>query len=137
VIRVTEENARWDRALAPPAGFFKILGVVRDRFLISQQTHSGRRARRSLGARWDFRIAEALAERLFGQVGEREAFLNEMLCRAHRFVSDPLRWRQISAVAARLDQGRELNGRQVGEIMEEIAALCESGESDVWKQRRS
>jgi hypothetical protein len=60
-----------------------------------------------------------------------------MLRRAHRFVSDPLRWRQIRAVAARLDQGRELNRRQVGEIMEEIAALCESSESDVWKQRRS
>jgi hypothetical protein len=89
--------------------------------------HSGRTASVTPGARWDFRVAEVLAERLFADAGEREAFLNEMLCRAHRFVSEPLRWRQISAVAARLDQLRELDRRQVGQIMDEIAAAGESG----------
>jgi hypothetical protein len=88
--------------------------------------HSGRKAGRSPGASWDFRIAEELAERLFAHLGEREAFLNEMRCWAHQFVSEPLRWRQISAVATRLDQLRELDRRQVAQIMDEIAAAGDS-----------
>ena len=89
--------------------------------------YGGRNAVRSPGANWDFRVAEALAERLFTHPGERDSFLNEMRCRAHRFVSEPLRWRQISAVATRLDQLRELDRRHVGQIMDEIAAAGEPG----------
>jgi hypothetical protein len=89
--------------------------------------HSGRNAGRSPEADWDFRVAEDLAERLFDHPGEREAFLNEMRCRAHRFVSKPPRWRQISAVATRLDQLREMDQRQVARIMDEIAAAGDSG----------
>ena len=88
---------------------------------------SGRDASLTPGANWDFQVAEALAKRLFGDPGEREAFLNEMWHRAHRFVSEPLRWRQISAVAARLDQLRKLDRRQVVQIMDEIAAAGEPG----------
>jgi hypothetical protein len=89
--------------------------------------HSGRKAGSSPEARWDFRVAEALAERLFPRPGERAVFLYEMGCRAHRFISEPLRWRQISAVASRLGQLRELDRRQVGQIMDEIAAAGEPG----------
>jgi hypothetical protein len=38
--------------------------------------HGGRNAGRSPGANWDFRVAEALAERLFAHPGERDAFLH-------------------------------------------------------------
>jgi hypothetical protein len=47
--------------------------------------------------------------------------------RARRFVSESLRWRQISAVATRLDQVRELDRRQVGQSMDETAAADEPG----------
>jgi hypothetical protein len=89
--------------------------------------HSGRDANLTPGGNSDLRVAEAMAERLIGDPGEREAFLNEMLFRAHRFVSEPLRWRQISAVAARLAQVRELDRKQVGQIMDEVAAAAEPG----------
>ncbi len=89
--------------------------------------HSGRIAGSSSEAMWDFRVAEALAERLFPHPDERRAFLKEMRCRTHRFISEPLRWRQISAVATRLGQVRELDRQQVEQIMDEVAAAGEPG----------
>jgi hypothetical protein len=89
--------------------------------------HGGRKAGSSPGAKWDFRVAAALAERLFDRPGERAVFLYEMQCRTHRFIREPLRWRQISAVATRLGQLRELDRRQVGQIMDEVAAAGEPG----------
>lgn len=92
--------------------------------------HGGRNAGRTRGALWDFRVGEELAKLLFVDPGECDDFLKEMRSRAQRFVSDPLRWRQISAVATRLDQLRELDQRQVGQIMDEIAAAGDSGGAD-------
>jgi hypothetical protein len=82
---------------------------------------------RSLGARWDFRVATALTERLVAQPGQCDAFLEEMQRRANRFISEPLRWRQIAAVAARLGQVRVLDRQQVEQIMAEAAAAGEPG----------
>ena len=89
--------------------------------------HSGRIGVSSPEANRDFRVADALAERLFTQPRERGAFLNEMRCRAYRFISEPLRWRQISAVATQLVKLRELDRRQVVQIMDETAAADEPG----------
>jgi len=81
------------------------------------------------GARWDFHHAEALAECLFAQPGERKAFFKEMQWRAQSFVQDPLRWRQISAVASHLARLGELNRPQLEQIMAEIAAAGDPSES--------
>jgi len=78
--------------------------------------------RNSHGAKWDFRRAEDLAKRLYAHPGERNAFLERMQGRTQLFVAEPLRWRQISAVATRLVQLHELDERQVAQIMDEIAA---------------
>jgi hypothetical protein len=89
--------------------------------------HGGRNASHSPGAIWDFQIAETLAEWLVPHPGECDALLAEMRGRTHRFVSEPLRSRQISAVATRLGQLGELDRRQVEQIMEEVAAAGEPG----------
>ena len=79
------------------------------------------------GAMVDFRAAATLAERLFACPGECEAFFREM--RAGRTASSAsrVRWRQISAVATQLGRLRTLDQRQVGRIMDEIAAAGEPG----------
>jgi hypothetical protein len=59
-------------------------------------------------------------------IREINVSVNELWRRANRFVSEPLRWRQISAVAARLDQLPELDRRQVGQIKDQIAAAGDS-----------
>jgi hypothetical protein len=63
-----------------------------------------------------------LAAWLFDHIGEREEFLERMRIRAHDFVADPLRWRQISAVATELNRLHELDGRQVQQIMDEVVS---------------
>ena len=76
---------------------------------------------RNPGATWDWDCAEALAEPLFEDLLARETFLQDMKRRAERFVTEPLRRRQICAVAASLGGLRELDGRQVARIMDEAA----------------
>jgi uncharacterized protein (TIGR02996 family) len=89
--------------------------------------HGGREPDfRSPEAGGDFLVAAALAERLCAGPGERDAFLEEMKRRVSRFVREPLRWRQIAAVATRLGRLGELNRDQVGQIMDEIAGEDES-----------
>jgi hypothetical protein len=82
----------------------------------------------SAGALWDFRRAAELAERLFARPGEQAAYLEEMRRRARDFVGDPVRWGQIAAVAMQLGRDGELDGEQVGRIMEEIAAAAGRGD---------
>jgi hypothetical protein len=110
-----------DRRLAEGWILLALAGEFADAY------YNGRNAGRSSGAGWDFRAADDLAERLYARPSERAVFLFEMQGRVHRFVSDPLRWRQISAVAARLGELRELDRRQVGQIMDEIAAAGDLG----------
>jgi len=75
----------------------------------------------SHGASADFEIAAAVAERLFAHPRDSDAFLNKMFIRAQVFISEPLRWRQISAVAVQLDRLRVLDQQQVGQIMADVA----------------
>ena len=105
-----------DRRIAEGWIIVALAGEFADAF------QSGRIAGSSSEAMWDFRVAEALAERLFENAGHRSAFLNQMRCRTHYFVSDPMRWSQITAVALRLSQLRVLDRQQVEQIMNEIAA---------------
>jgi hypothetical protein len=48
--------------------------------------------------------------------------------RASAFVGDPVRWRQIEAVAAQLGRDGELDGDQVGRIMEGVADADAGGD---------
>jgi hypothetical protein len=77
---------------------------------------------RSPGAILDLHHAKALADRLCAHLGEREGFFEEMKRRTRQFVREPLRWRQISAVARLLTQLGGLNRAQLVQIMDEIAA---------------
>jgi hypothetical protein len=70
-------------------------------------------------------LASCLVEPL-----QRDALLQEAERRAREFVKDPLRKRQISAVAARLVHLKELDGQQVRQIMDEIAAAGDPRELD-------
>jgi len=79
--------------------------------------------RNSPGAKRDFERAEEVAIWLFDHVDERSGFLERMHYRARAFVTDPLRWRQISAVAVQLGRQSELDRQQVEKIMDEIAAV--------------
>jgi len=79
--------------------------------------------RNSPGAKWDLEHAEELASWLFDDVGERSRFLERMHERAQTFVTDPLRWCQISAVAMKLVRYLELDGQQVEKILDECIAL--------------
>ena len=78
-------------------------------------------------ARWDFRHARDLVERLFDHPEDRDAFFEAMQRRAHEFVSEPVRWSQISAVATQLCWRRQLDGQEVRDIMDVIAALAAFG----------
>lgn len=80
----------------------------------------------SHGASADLEIAAAVAERLFAHPRDSDAFLQEMFSRAQRFVSEPLRWRQISAVAVQLARLGVLDRRQVAQIMDDVALAGES-----------
>jgi hypothetical protein len=84
----------------------------------------------SHGASSDFGVAAAVAERLFVHPRESDAFLKEMCSRAHLFVSEPLRWRQISAVATQLVRLHVLDWRQVGTIMDDVATVGETAGTD-------
>jgi hypothetical protein len=68
----------------------------------------------------DYAVATELAGRLFAAEMDRVRFLAEMDRRTRAFVADPVRRRQIEAVAARLDRAGELNGDQVKRIMAEV-----------------
>ncbi len=87
--------------------------------------------RTSPGAMWDFERAEELAAWLLDHAGERRAFLERMHGRARIFVSDPLRWCQISAVAMQLGRHLEMDGPQVEKIMEEITTSGNLGGASV------
>jgi len=76
---------------------------------------------RRRGDRWDLRHVLKLARRLAPGRGERRALLGELFRKARAFVDDPLRWRQIAAVAERLAKLRQLDGAQVARIMEDVA----------------
>jgi len=84
----------------------------------------------SHGASSDFAVAAAVVERLFVHPGESDAFLKEMCSRAHLFVREPLRWRQISAVAIQLARLHVLDRRQVRQIMDDVAAAGETAGTD-------
>jgi hypothetical protein len=73
-------------------------------------------------AEWDFGHALELAGWLYPDTVDREALLKRMKDRTRDFVTEPLRWRQISAVAARLTETYELEGHLVALIMAEVAA---------------
>jgi hypothetical protein len=77
----------------------------------------------SRSAEWDFGHALELAGWLYPDTVDREAFLKRMKDRARHFVTEPLRWRQISAVAARLTETNELEGELVARIMAEVMAV--------------
>jgi hypothetical protein len=83
----------------------------------------------SHGASSDFEVAAAVAARLFTHPGKSAAFLDEMSSRAHIFVVEPLRWRQISAVAIQLARLQMLDRRQVGQIMDDVATLGETAKT--------
>jgi hypothetical protein len=72
------------------------------------------------GAVRDYAVATELAGRLFVGEADRGRFLAEMEGRANAFVTDPVRHRQIRAVAARLDRVGELNEDQVKRIVAEV-----------------
>ncbi len=73
------------------------------------------------GASSDFAAARAVVERLFVHPRESDAFVKEMCGRAQLFVRDPLRRRQITAVAAQLARLRLLDRGQVAQIMDDVA----------------
>jgi hypothetical protein len=72
------------------------------------------------GAVRDYAVVTELAGRLFAGEADRGRFLVEMERRAVALVTDPVRQRQIRAVAARLDRVGELKGDQVKRIMAEV-----------------
>ena len=74
------------------------------------------------GAGRDYAVATELAGRLFAEETDRVHFLVEMERRTREFVTEPVRLRQIKAVAARLDRVSELNGDQVKRIMAELGS---------------
>ncbi len=75
----------------------------------------------TLGPMGDTGHARELCRLLFDRPGERVAFLKSMQVRTHQLVTDPLRWRQITAVAEELRRLGELDNEQVARIMEDIA----------------
>jgi hypothetical protein len=78
------------------------------------------------GSLWDYEHAEALAKLLLSRPGSDDASFEMMTSRAHQFVREPLRWRQITAVATHLARLGELNRTQIEQFMEEIAAAAEA-----------
>lgn len=64
------------------------------------------------------------AVRMFPENRERHAFLDRMEDRARAFVREPLRWRQIQAVAEALLTRHKLSGTEAAEI---IARVAEDG----------
>ena len=72
------------------------------------------------GAVRDYAVATELAGRMFAVEADRVRFLVEMERRTRAFVTDPVRLRQILAVAAGLDRADELKGGQVKRIMAEV-----------------
>ena len=111
-----------DRRIAEGRILVALAGMYADTY------QNGRESASQCGSRCDYRVAESLAERLFARPGERAVFLFDMQCRVNRFISDPLRWRQISAVAMQLCEFQELNHRQVESIMDKIATQDKLGE---------
>jgi hypothetical protein len=82
------------------------------------------------GRWWDFEHSKELSRLLFPDPRKRKAFLKKIRARTHRLVTDPLRWRQITAVTAELARLRELDGEQVARIMGEVARAAETEERD-------
>ena len=82
------------------------------------------------GSLWDYEHAEALAKHLLSRPGSDDASFEMMKSQAHQFVREPLRWRQITAVANDLARLGELNRSQLEQIMGEIAARSEPDGSE-------
>ena len=72
----------------------------------------------------DYSCAHSGAWRIFPENRERHAFLDRMEDRAREFVREPLRWRQIQAVAEALLVRHRLSGTEAAEL---VASVAEDG----------
>jgi hypothetical protein len=68
----------------------------------------------------DYGCAFSGAARIFPENRERHAFLDEMEDRARAFVRDPVRWRQIRAVAEALLERHKLTGAEAAALMAHV-----------------
>jgi hypothetical protein len=113
-----------DRRIATRWIIVTLAGHVAEEHLI------GSRRDTEWGDESDTERAWELIERLFDDPGERNAFLRRMEAKTWALVLDPLRWRQIEAVAGQLARLRELDGEQVARIMKDAVGKPAPGRPD-------
>ncbi len=70
----------------------------------------------------DYWLAMAAAWYLFPENTLRHEFLNKLEQRAHAFVREPLRWKQIQTLASTLIDRREMTGTEVIELLKSTSA---------------
>jgi len=103
------------RPLAENRALFAFAGDAAEMYLIG-----GRPAGELFEHGQDYGRAFSGAARIFPENRERHAFLDQMEDRARAFVREPLRWRQIQAVAEALLEQHKLTGAEAAELMARV-----------------
>jgi hypothetical protein len=105
--------------VAENRALFAFAGDAADMYLIG-----GRPPGETFDHGGDYWCALSGTERVFPENRERHSFLDRMEDRAREFVREPLRWRQIQALAEALLVRHRLSGTEAAEL---VASVAEDG----------